>query len=210
MIEAIVSFLVYWITYIIGLTGYAGIFLLMLLESAGAPIPSEIIMPFSGFLIVSGKLNFWLVVLIGASANLIGSIFAYLGGVWGGRPMLEKWGKYLLISRRDLDLADRWFKKHGELTVFFSRLVPLLRTFISFPAGVAKMNFKKFCVYTFLGALPWVWLFTWLGVKMGENWELIRKKIETFDIFILAIAVLIVVWYIRRHLKNIKKINPKY
>ena len=202
MIEAIVSFLVYWITYIIGLTGYAGIFLLMLLESARAPIPSEIIMPFSGFLIVSGKLNFWLVVLIGASANLIGSIFAYLGGVWGGRPMLEKWGKYLLISRRDLDLADRWFKKHGELTVFFSRLVPLLRTFISFPAGVAKMNFKKFCIYTFLGALLWVWLFTWLGVKMGQNWELIRKKIEAFDFFILAIAVLIIFWYAKKHFKK--------
>ena len=204
MIEPIISFLVYWITYIIGLTGYAGIFLLMLLESAGAPIPSEIIMPFSGFLIASGKLNFWAVVLIGTVANLIGSIFAYLGAILGGRPMLEKWGKYLLISRRDLDLADRWFKKYGELTIFFSRLVPLLRTFISFPAGVARMNFKKFCFYTFLGSLPWVWLFTWLGVKMGENWELIRKKIEAFDIFILAIAVLIVVWYIKRHFKKVK------
>ena len=204
MIEPIISFLVYWITYIIDLTGYAGIFLLMLLESAGAPIPSEIIMPFSGFLIASGKLNFWAVVLIGTVANLIGSIFAYLGAILGGRPMLEKWGKYLLISRRDLDLADRWFKKYGELTIFFSRLVPLLRTFISFPAGVARMNFKKFCFYTFLGSLPWVWLFTWLGVKMGENWELIRKKIEAFDIFILAIAVLIVVWYIKRHFKKVK------
>src|SRR3989344_2611233 len=199
MIEPIISFLVYWITYIIGLTGYAGIFLLMLLESAGAPITSEIIMPFSGFLIASGKLNFWAVVLIGTVANLIGSIFGYFGGAWGGRPMLEKWGKYLLISRRDLDLADRWFKKYGELTIFFSRLVPLLRTFISFPAGVARMNFKKFCIYTFLGGLPWVWLFTWLGVKMGQNWELIRKKIEAFDFFILAIAVLIIFWYAKKH-----------
>ena len=174
----------------------------MLVESCGIPMPSEVIMPFAGFLVVSGKLGFWQIVFIGAFGNLAGSLLAYWIGQKGGRPILEKYGKYFLIHGRDLDLADRWFKKYGELAVFFGRLLPVIRTYISFPAGLAKMDLKKFSFYTFAGALPWTFIFAWLGVKMGNNWELIREKLHNFDVAMLVAVILLVALYVWRHLKN--------
>ncbi len=174
----------------------------MLVESCGIPLPSEVIMPFSGFLVASGQLNFWLVAIIGALGNLVGSWLAYWIGAKGGRPLIEKYGKYILIYRHDLNLADKWFLKYGDWTVFFGRLLPVIRTYISFPAGIAKMDLKKFSFYTFIGALPWCILFTWLGVKMGNNWEQIQKTLHNFDLLMLILVIAAIVWYVWRHLKN--------
>ena len=144
MITTLIDFLVQLVINIIATTGYAGVFLLMLLESCGVPAPSEAIMPFAGFLVAAHQFSFWLTVLIGALGNLAGSLLAYFICLKGGRPLVEKYGKYILISKYDLDKADVWFKKRGELTVFIGRLLPVVRTYISFPAGIAKMNLKKF------------------------------------------------------------------
>ncbi len=207
MIINLIDLLAKFIVAVIGFSGYTGVFILMLIESCGIPMPSEVIMPFSGFLVAAGKLNFWLVVLAGTFGNLVGSLLAYWIGLVGGRPLIEKYGKYFLISRHDLDLADRWFSRFGQLTVFFGRLLPVIRTYISFPAGIAKMDIKKFSFYTFLGALPWTLLFAWLGVKMGNNWELIREKLHNFDLAILALVILVIAWYIWRHIRLSRKFS---
>ena len=202
MITDIINFLANIIIKTIGFGGYGGIFLLMLLESCGIPIPSEIIMPFSGFLVAMGKMKFLLVAIIGAFGNLTGSLLAYWIGFKGGRPLIEKYGKYILISKHDLNLADKWFAKFGDLTVFFGRLLPIVRTYISFPAGISKMNLKKFSFYTFIGALSWCALFAWLGIKMGNNWDLIREKFHNFDLLIGILIILALILYIYRHIKN--------
>jgi membrane protein DedA with SNARE-associated domain len=205
MITDLIAILAQIVIYIISHTGYGGIFLLMLVESCGIPMPSEVIMPFSGFLVASGQLNFWFVAIIGALGNLAGSWLAYWIGAKGGRPLIEKYGKYILISRHDLDLADKWFSKYGDWTVFFGRLLPVIRTYISFPAGIAKMDFFKFSLYTFLGALPWCFLFTWLGVKMGAHWDAIQKTLHNFDMLMLILVIAAIVWYVWRHLKHRNK-----
>ncbi len=202
MITAIIDLLVQLVVNVISATSYVGIFLLMALESCGIPIPSEVIMPFSGFLVSRGDLLLSFVVLAGTFGNLAGSLIAYWIGRVGGRPLLEKYGKYFLISKHDLDVADRWFSKRGDFTVFIGRLLPVIRTYISFPAGIAKMDLKRFSFYTFAGALPLCALFAWLGVKMGDNWELIRQKIHEFDVTIIVIVAVVVAWYIWRHVKN--------
>lgn len=191
MITGIIDILANFVVNTIDAIGYAGLFLLMLVESAGIPLPSEVIMPFSGFLVFENQMNFWAVTLIGAFGNLIGSLLAYWIGYYGGRPLIEKYGRYILISKHDLDLADRWFKNYGAATTFFGRVLPVVRTYISFPAGIARMNIAKFSIYTFLGALPWCAALTYAGVKMGANWELIREQLHNFD---LAIVILIIVF----------------
>jgi len=205
MITDIIEILANFVISVIGFFGYTGVFFLMLVESCGIPMPSEVIMPFSGFLVAKGQMGFWAVVFLGTFGNLTGSLIAYYIGDWGGRPLLEKYGKYVLISRHDLDLADRFFARYGQLAVFFGRLLPVVRTFISFPAGVAKMDIKKFSFYTFIGAFPWCLLFAWLGVKMGANWDLIRAKLHNFDLLMAFLIVVAVGWYIYRHLKNKRK-----
>src|ERR1043166_1491076 len=135
--------------------GYPGIVLLMAIESACIPLPSEIIMPFSGYLVSTGQMNLWLVALAGAVGCVLGSLVAYWVGSKGGRPLIEKYGRYILVSPHDLDMADRWFAKRGEIIVFVSRMLPAIRTFIAFPAGVARMNLKRFIIYTFAGSFPW-------------------------------------------------------
>ena len=202
MVTDLINLLVNFIVGVIGLFGYAGVFVLMLLESGGIPIPSEVIMPFAGFLVASGQMNFWLLVLVGAVGNLAGSLAAYWISWRGGRPLIEKSGRYFLIFRPDLDLVDRWFSRYGELAVFFGRLLPVVRTYISFPAGVAKMDLKKFCLYTFIGALPWTALFAWLGVKLGSRWELISQTLHNFDLAILLVIIALIFLYIWRHIKN--------
>lgn len=202
MVTSIIDFLASVVVGTIDFLGYFGIFFLMLVESCGILMPSEVIMPFSGFLVSSGRLDFWLVVVVGTLGNLVGSWLAYYIGLKGGRPLLEKYGKYVLIRKHDLDIADRWFAKYGELIVFFGRLLPVVRTYISFPAGVARMNFWKFSIYTTLGALPWSVLFAWLGVKMGDHWDLIREKLHNFDLAILLLVILAIAFYIWRHLRK--------
>lgn len=204
MASSILSFIASIITGIIVTLSYPGIFLLMALESACIPIPSEIIMPFAGFLAFSGKFNFWLIVIVGVLGNLVGSLLAYWVGK-EGRGFVEKYGKYILISNHDLKRADRWFLKYGESTVFFSRLLPVIRTFISLPAGLAKMDWKKFSLYTTLGSLPWSIALTYLGFKLGERWEILGFYFHKFDLLIGIILVGGIIWYIKRHIKSYKK-----
>lgn len=206
MVSNILSILAGFIISTISTLGYGGIVLLMAIESANIPLPSEIIMPFSGFLVSQGQFNLWLVGLAGAIGCVLGSAFSYWLGMVGGRPLIEKYGKYILISHHDLDTADNWFKKRGEVTVFIGRLLPVVRTFISFPAGIAKMNFNRFMLYSFLGSLPWCLLLGWIGEKMGDNWDSLRPWFHKFDYIILIFVILGLIWYIWRHIKNSQKV----
>ncbi len=183
--------------------GYAGITILMALESACIPIPSEVIMPFSGYLVWEGRFSLGTVVLWGTIGNLIGSIIAYLIGFYGGRTLLEKYGKYILISGDDLNRAERWFKKYGSVSVLFSRMLPLIRTFISFPAGIARMPFGKFVVYTFLGSLPWSFFLTYyIGVMGGENWQNIEPYFRKFDWLIVILVISLIGLWLFKKIKN--------
>ena len=205
MITSVIDILAQFVISTIDHIGYIGVFLLMAVESCGIPMPSEVIMPFSGFLVADGKMLFWIVVAAGTLGNLVGSLVAYWIGYKGGRPLIEKYGRYILISKHDLDMADRWFKKYGDWTVYFGRLLPIIRTYISFPAGIAKMDVKRFAIFTTLGALPWTALFAWLGVMMGDNWELIREKLHKFDLAIGIAIIILIALYIWRHVRNSKK-----
>lgn len=198
IIDALANF----VTTVISHLGYPGVFLLMALESACIPIPSEFIMPFSGFLVATGQMNFWLVVLIGSVGNLSGSWFAWWIGHRGGRPLVEKYGKYILLSHHDLDSADRYFQKYGQSTVFFTRLLPIIRTFISLPAGISKMDFKKFSFYTFIGVIPFTAALTFAGIKLKENWASLQPYFHKFDLLIIIILVLAIIWFVFRHLRR--------
>lgn len=206
-VSNILSFIVFSVIGLINYGGYGAITFLMALESACIPIPSEIIMPFSGFLVFQQQFNFWLVVLCGTLGNLIGSILAYWIGLYGGRPFIERYGKYFLFSYHDLDVADRWFNKYGQATVFFSRLLPVIRTFISLPAGIARMNFAKFSFYTLLGCLTWSIFLTYVGFKMGEHWMSIERYFHKFDYLIGGLIILFIILWIYRHTKNSKLIT---
>jgi membrane protein DedA with SNARE-associated domain len=205
MIAKIIEFLSFLIVYTISRLGYTGVVLLMAIESACIPLPSEIIMPFSGYLVSVGQMNLWGVAIAGAIGCVLGSLVAYWVGMYGGRPLIEKYGKYILLSRHDLDLADRWFAKYGEIIVFVSRLLPAVRTFIAFPAGVARMNLTKFVIYTFAGSLPWCLGLAYVGQKLGEKWnkdDTLKTWFHRFDFVIGIMLVLAVTWWIWRHIKH--------
>lgn len=203
MIEKILAVISGWIIALISATGYAGVIFLMAIESAGVPAPSEVIMPFSGFLVVQGKFNLLLVALAGTIGNLLGSLVAYAIGFYGGRPLIEKYGKYILLRHHELDLADRFFERHGKLTVFFGRLLPVVRTYISFPAGIAKMDLKQFSLYTVLGAFPWSLGLAYVGVRLGEHWETIKQYTRGLDIIVvIAIVAVVIWWFVRKRKKS--------
>ena len=187
---------------IISSLGYGGIFFLMALESACIPIPSEIIMPFAGFLVFDEKFSLLPVVFWGTIGNLIGSLAAYFLGFYGGRPLIEKYGKFILISHHELDLADKWFQEYGSISIFFSRMLPAVRTFISLPAGIARMPLGKFCLYTFLGSLPWSFVLTYAGLVMGENWKGLEVYFRKFDWAIVILIISGVGWLIYKKIKT--------
>jgi membrane protein DedA with SNARE-associated domain len=180
--------------------GWFGVIVAMAIESACIPLPSEIIMPLAGWVLVADKhLGWWAIVQIsfwGALGNLIGSAVAYGVGMWGGRPLIERYGRYILLSRKDLDRAERWFKTRGEVVVFASRVLPVVRTFISLPAGIARMPFVRFCVYTFVGAFIWCIPLTWFGYHLGPKWEDFREKARFLDYPIALAVVAVVAWFI--------------
>ena len=190
-----------------GAVGYLGVLVAMAIESAMIPLPSELILPYAGFLVsdpaaieplTKGPWSFWIVVTVATAGNTIGSLVGYAIGAWGGRPFLERWGKYLLIRPHEIELAERFFERWGPATAFFSRLLPVVRTFISFPAGVARMPLGKFIVYSTAGALPWSILLVFAGQQLGANWVDIRHALQPFDLAIafavLALIVLFVWW----------------
>jgi membrane protein DedA with SNARE-associated domain len=188
--------------------GWAGVVVAMAIESACIPLPSEIIMPLAGWLIVDERGLGWSGVLLasfwGAVGNVLGSAIAYWAGALGGRPLVERYGRYVLITRKDLDRADRWFAKWGEETAFLSRLLPVVRTFISLPAGIARMHFGKFCLYTFAGAFLWCIPLTAAGYYWGADWETFREKARLFDYPIVAAIVLLVAWHVRHKLRELR------
>ncbi len=188
-----------------GAAGYLGVMLAMAIESAMIPLPSELILPFAGFLVsdpsqiepITGQpWSFWIVVIVGTIGNTLGSLIAYAIGAWGGRPFLERYGRYLLIRQHEIEIADRFFARWGSQTVFFSRLLPIVRTFISFPAGVTRMDLRKFVVYSTAGAFLWSIALVWAGVQLGQNWEEIRRLLQPFDLVIAVAAVALVAAFI--------------
>ncbi|MEY3882852.1 MAG: hypothetical protein RLZZ379_130 [Pseudomonadota bacterium] len=202
MLEKLITIIAAWIMSVISSMGYAGIVLLMAIESACIPLPSEIIMPFAGFLVFKGEMNLWLVALAGAIGCVVGSIPAYYVGMFGGRPLAEKYGKYILLSKRDLDYADHLFEKHGEIIIFVARMLPAIRTFIAFPAGVVRMNMPKFIFYTFVGSFIWCALLAYAGMKFGENWVSLKVYFHEFHYLIALAGLLFIAWYVRRHFKQ--------
>jgi membrane protein DedA with SNARE-associated domain len=179
---------------------------MMAIESAAIPLPSEIIMPLAGWMLVKdrGLGEEWLLLaaFCGALGNLLGSLLAYYVGAWGGRPLVLRYGRYVLISRHDLDLADRWFARYGNWMVFASRLLPVVRTFISVPAGIARMPVWQFSIYTFAGSFPWSLGLAWAGFLLGENWEDIRDWMRPADIPIVIVILVLVGLYVYRHVRR--------
>jgi len=202
MIEKILGALSAFIISVISSTGYLGIVLLMAIESACIPLPSEVIMPFSGFLVAQGRFNIWWVATAGAIGCNLGSVIAYEIGYFGGRRLVERFGSWIWISRHELELADRFFQRYGNLTVFVSRLLPVIRTFIALPAGVARMPRLPFHIYTFLGSWPWCLALAYLGMKAGEHWDYLRGYFHKFDVVIGVLLLAGVGWFIWLRWKN--------
>jgi membrane protein DedA with SNARE-associated domain len=196
VIDLVISF--------ISTTGYVGIFLLMILESALIPIPSEIIMPFSGFLVTSGKFHPIAVILAGSLGNLVGSVLTYYIGIKFGRAFIIKYGKYIFFKENHLEFTDKLFKKYGDRISFVGRLLPLIRTYVSLPAGIGKTNLAKFVFYTFAGSVIWSTMLTYAGIQLGNNWENIDKYSIYLDIAAVFAIVVFIVWIIskRRSLRK--------
>ncbi len=170
--------------------GYAGVFLAMAIESACIPLPSEIILPFTGYMVFLGHFGLWQATLAATLGNLFGGLVAYYVGVWGGRPFIKRYGHYFFINKRELAWTERLFAKHGEMTVFVGRLLPVVRTFISLPAGIARMNPFKMALYTVLGALPWSLALILVGKKLGENWNGLKPLFHRLDFIIGGMIIL--------------------
>jgi membrane protein DedA with SNARE-associated domain len=205
MSERIITLLASFIIAVISAGGYAGIALLMGIESACIPLPSEIIMPFAGYLVHTGQLNLFWVATAGAIGCNLGSIPAYWLGAWGGRPAVERFGKYILLSRHDLDRTEHFFQKFGGITVLLGRLLPVVRTFIALPAGIARMNQARFHLYTFIGSWPWCYILAYVGMKLGAGWDSDPRFKAIFHRFHLAVELVLlagIVWFIWSHWKN--------
>lgn len=177
----------------------------MALESCNIPIPSEVILPLSGFLVGQGTFAFWPAVLAGTIGGTLGSAVSYWIGALGGRPLMLKYGKYVLISAADAARADQFFEKYGDATAFFSRLLPVIRTFISLPAGITRMNFGKFVLFTFAGSLLWSIVLVYVGQLLGQNWIEVREVLQRFDYLIVALVLAAVVLYVWRHLSHARQ-----
>jgi len=201
MIEQIIG----WVNSVILAIGYPGIMLFMFLESTLVPIPSEIIMPFAGFLVAQGKLSFILVALLSAVASLLGSWASYAIGYYGGIPLVRKVGHYVLLDEDRLKWTEKWFKRHGTKTIFFSRFIPVVRHLISLPAGIGKMNFFKFSIYTFIGAGIWNTFLLYLGVILGQNYLLIHKYSSMIDWIVLGLIAAAIVYYAVHVVSLVKK-----
>ena len=202
MTEKILTALFIFIKSLIAATGYGGIVILMAIESACIPLPSELIMPFAGYLVFTGSMKLLWVATAGAIGCNLGSLVAYEIGYYGGRPLVERYGRWVLMGRRELDWADHFFTRWGYLAVFVARMLPVVRTFIALPAGIARMPRLRFHLYTFLGSWPWCFLLAWFGMKMGENWRQLGKYLHKFDVVIVVFLAVGIIWFVRSHWKN--------
>ena len=211
--EQITHFFVSELTKLIESNGYLAVTVLMTAESALIPIPSEVTMPFAGFMSGLGTLNFWTVVFLGALGNLIGSLMAYYLGYYKGEEwiliFIRKWGKYLLIREEEYYKSKKWFINYGQGITFVSRLLPVVRTFISLPAGIARMEIIPFSILTFLGSFIWSLFLAWLGLKLGQNWLAIEPYFRQFQILIVGVFLVLVFWYVARHFRLVKEDEKK-
>ena len=202
MSEKILGILFLIIESLIAVAGYGGIVILMGIESACIPLPSELIMPFAGYLVFQGTMKLLWVATAGAVGCNLGSLVAYEIGCYGGRPLVERYGRWVLMGRRELDWADRFFARWGYLAVFVARLLPVIRTFIALPAGIARMPRGRFHLYTFLGSWPWCFALAWLGMKLGENWRTLGQYLHKFDAVILLGLAAAIGWFVWSHWQN--------
>jgi len=200
----IAELLMGFITSLVSSIGYPGIAILMMLESMVAPVPSEAVMPFVGFLVYAGKFNLIFVIIASSIGSILGSLVSYYVGFYGGKPLVLKVGKYLLLEEKHLDLATAFFQKYGSITIFVSRFVPVMRHLISIPAGIGKMNKKKFFVYTLAGATIWNSILVYFGIRLGEKWTEISKYSEMLDVAIIGIIVVAGIYYL---IKLRKRVN---
>lgn len=205
MLIEIIDFIILFVTSLISKIGYLGIFILMALESMVTPIPSELVMPFAGFLVYEGKMNMILVILAGTFGCVFGSLISYYIGYLGGIPLVMKFGKYLLLNKHDLEITQSFFKNHGQKTIFISRFIPVVRHLISIPAGIGKMDLKKFVFFTFLGSLGWNTILTVAGYYLKQNWEVIHEKLRSFEIVIILILLILVILFVYYHVKRARR-----
>ena len=197
--ETLLAHLAQFVIGIISLFGYFGVFLAMAIESACIPLPSEIILPFTGYMVFVGRFGLWQATLAATLGNLFGALVAYYLGLWGGRPFIKRFGRYVFIHEQQLSKTEKLFDRHGELTVFIGRLLPVVRTFISLPAGIARMNPVKMAIYTVAGALPWCFMLIVIGQKLGENWNTLKPLFHRLDLVVGILILLIVGYWIVKH-----------
>jgi membrane protein DedA with SNARE-associated domain len=210
VLEAIDAIVLPFIDSLYSQFGYVGVAIAMTIESAAVPLPSELILPFAGWSVARGLVEpltgsawtYWGAVVAGVVGNTAGSLLSYAIGAYGGRPLVERFGKYVLISAHDLDLAERWFDRYGEATVFFSRMLPIVRTFISVPAGIARMPLWRFTLFSILGAIPWVMLLVWGGMVLGDHWLDLKHSLKGLDYLVAAALLAGVGLFIWRHVKR--------
>lgn len=198
-----------YITSFIEATGYASVFILMMMESMVFPVPSEAVMPFAGFLIAENKFTFFLVGLFSTLGSIVGSLLSYCIGLYGGKPFLNKYGKYFLLSEKELKFTEEFFKKHGSITIFISRFIPVVRHLISLPAGLAKMNMLKFLVYTVIGAGAWNMFLALVGFYLKQNWKIVMQYSKTIDIIVVVLIIAALAFFVYAHLKNSEPPNGK-
>jgi membrane protein DedA with SNARE-associated domain len=210
LIEAVDQFVLPFIDSLYGRFGYVGVAIAMAIESAAIPLPSELILPFAGWTVSRGivepltgaQWTYWGAVIAGVIGNTVGSLVSYGIGALGGRPLLERYGRYVFISAHDLEIADRWFARWGDLTVLFSRMLPIVRTFISVPAGIARMPLWRFTIFSIIGAVPWVMLLVWAGMLLGDNWLELKHNLRGLDYLIAGIILLGIAVFVWRHVRS--------
>ena len=205
MLDYIITAIASWIEGVISSLGYFGVIFFMALESCNIPIPSEIILSFAGVLVDKGEMNFHIAAWSAAFGCLLGSIPSYYLGYWGGRKFIENYGKYFFVSKKDLENADKWVNKYGDWAFFICRMLPIVRTFISLPAGILRAKKRIFFTLTFVGSLIWCYLLTYIGIKLGEHKELLKAWWHKFDILIIVIGFVLVAIYLYKHFKNLKE-----
>ncbi|MDD5456312.1 MAG: DedA family protein [Candidatus Margulisbacteria bacterium] len=201
----ITEFLAGYITAFISATGYLSVFMLMVMESMVLPVPSEAVMPFAGFLIATGQFSFSLVLIISTLGSITGSLVSYFIGAYGGKPFLNKFGRFFLLNNHDLEVTEKFFQKYGQPTIFFTRFIPVIRHLISLPAGYARMNIFRFSIYTILGASCWNMFLAVCGFYLKQNWEEVMKYSKYVDIAVIALIITALGWFVYKHLQLMKK-----
>lgn len=202
--ETVLSHLAQFVISVISNFGYLGVFLAMAIESACIPLPSEIILPFTGYMVFLGHFTLWQATIAATLGNLFGALVAYYIGLWGGRPFIKRFGRYVFINEQEFSKIEKLFERRGEFTVFIGRLLPVVRTFISLPAGIARMNAVKMAIYTIAGALPWCLLLIIVGQKLGENWNTLKPLFHRLDLFVGILILMLLGYWINKKRKLLK------